>query len=304
MEMTSEEREKLLRGLNGVKKEVEAVNRLQKKAYETRKSLKASLPYLPPVPEYSLGQQVYFAGVLGSMITCVVLIIFSFCTIQGAGFFGLLFGFMCLATFGPMILIIYMLRKRETSKPRRVLEIIMLVLFGLGGVAASKVYGMAVFCAAFLFIKIKIKKSQEHTRRVNVETAQRNAEIDRYNDEIHNRLYEIQVQAEQHVSQAKDIGGTWFPVDYYFIHAVDFFISVISNQRAGSIKEMVNLYEDKRHKDRVEERLKQINEISEQSVREQQILSMQMTFSNILQLGQLWTMDDLGRKLDNIYYRY
>lgn len=304
MAMTDEERKELLRGLNGIRKEVEAVNRLQKKAYETGKSLKTSLPYLPPVPEYSLGQQVYFAGLLGSMITCAVVIIFSFCLIQSAGFLGLLLGFGCLVIYGSMILIIYMLRKKETSKLRRALEIIILVFFGFGGVAASRIYGIAVFSAAFLFIKVKIKRSQERTRLVNEEIAQSNSEIERYNDGIHNELYEIQAQAEQHVSRARDIGGGWFPVDYYFIHAVDFFITVISNQRANSIQEMVNLYEDKRHKDRVEERLKQISDITEQSVREQQILSMQMTFSNILQLGQLWSMDDLGRKLDNMNYRY
>lgn len=304
MAMTDEERKELLRGLNGIKKEVEAVNRLQKKAYETGKSLKTSRPYLPPVPEYSLGQQVYFACVLGSMITGVLVSILSFFLLQSMGLLGMLAGFLSLVTFGSMILIIYALRKRETSKLRKALEIIMLVFVGFAGVAASRIYGIAVFSAAFLFIKVKIKRSQERTQRVNEEIAQRNSEIERYNDGIHNELYEIQAQAEQHVSRARDIGGTWFPVDYYFMDAVESFITVISNQRANSIQEMVNLYEDKRHKERVEERLKQISDITEQSVREQQILSMQMTFSNILQLGQLWSMDDLGRKLDNIYYRY
>lgn len=287
-------REELLNGLNGIKKEIEAVNRLQKKAYETGKALKTYQPSLPPSPEYSLGQQLYFTGVLGGILSSILAVFILFITGKtGAGIFLLLF-------WGVIVLIIYKKRKKQ-SKLGRVLEILMLLnLFPTN--MKSVVYTLIALCISFFLVKIMAKKSRERTLRLNEETAQRNEEIRRYNEGINKQISDIQAQAGQHVYQAKSIGGTWFPRDYYYMDAVNFFISAIGNLRADNVKEMVNLYEDKRHKDRMEDRLNKINGIAEQSKREQEILSWQMTFSNIMQLGQLWTMNDIGKKLDNISY--
>lgn len=287
-------REELLRGLNGIKKEVEAVNRLQKKAYETGKLRKAYQPSLPPNPEYSTSQQLYFTGVLGGILSQILAVIILFIMGEtGAGIVFLLYA-------GVITLIIYK-KRNKPSKLRRVLEI--LVLLGLIPTNIKSVpFTLAALCISFFLIKIMAKKSKERTLRLNAETAQRNEEIRKYNDGIDSQIYEIQVQAQQHVAQAKSIGDTWFPKDYYYMDAVSFFISAIGNLRADNVKEMVNLYEDKKHKDRMENKLKKINGIAEQNAREQEILSWQMAFSNIIQLGQLWTMNDIGKKLDNNYY--
>lgn len=287
-------REELLGGLNGIKKEIEAVNRLQRKAYETGKSLKAYQPYLPESPEYSFGQQLYFAGVLGGILSLIMAVCISFFTGQTGG------AVLLLIFYFPVIFFVYKKRKKQ-SKLRRVLEILLLLCL-IPTSMPSLVYTLAALCISFFLLKIIAKKSQERTLRMNEETAQGNEEIRRYNEGINKQISNIQAQAQQHVYQAKNIGGTWFPKDYYYMDAVNFFISAIGNLRADNVKEMVNLYEDKRHKDRMEDRLKKINGIAEQNKREQEILSWQMTFSNIMQLGQLWTMNDIGKKLDNISY--
>ncbi len=287
-------REELLRGLNEIKKEVGAVNRLQKKAYELGKLRKAYQPSLPPNPEYSTGQQLYFTGVLGGiLLQTLTIIMLFFMGETGAGILDLL-------VWGVIILIIYK-KKNKPSKLRRALEIIVLLSLIPTGIK-SVPYILVALCISFFLVKIMAKKSKERILRLNEETAQRNEEIRRYNDEIDSQIYGVQVQAQQHVTQAKSIGGAWFPKDYYYMDAVNFFISAIGNLRADNVKEMVNLYEDKKHKDRMEDRLKHINGIAEQNAREQEILSWQMAFSNIIQLGQLWTMNDIGKKLDNNYY--
>ncbi|HFI0026510.1 TPA: hypothetical protein ACGOVU_001790 [Streptococcus suis] len=44
-------------------------------------------------------------------------------------------------------------------------------------------------------------------------------------------------------------GNGWFPKDYYFFDAVDFFIASLENFKASSIKELVNLYDDTKYKE-------------------------------------------------------
>lgn len=275
-------REELLGKLNGIKREIEAINGLQKKVYETGRALKAHQPSLAD-PKYSRNQRLYFTVLLGGALSAILAVCEAFLIGQtGAAVLILVF-------YGFVIFNIYKKRK-ERSKFRRVLEVLLIICLIPYNIP-SLVGSLVALAGSFLLIKLSEKI-----------VAQKNAEIDRQNDGVLSRMNEIQAQMAPHVDQAKRIGGTWFPVDYYCMDAVDFFISAVANQRADNVKELVNLYEDKRHKDRLEEKLKEIKGIAEQSVREQKMLQYQMTFSNIMQMQQLWTMQDIGNNINKWYY--
>ena len=179
-------REELLRGLNGIKKEIAEVNRLQKKAYETGKLRKACQPLLPPRPEYSTGKQRDSACVLAGLFMQFLVIALLF----PAGVAEV--GILLLACYGIIILIIYK-KRNKPSILRRALEIFLMIGLVPDSIETA-LHSAAVFCLFFFLIKITIKKSRERTQRLNEETAQRNEEIRRHNDEIDSQnAFHVQV---------------------------------------------------------------------------------------------------------------
>jgi len=113
----------------------------------------------------------------------------------------------------------------------------------------------------------------KRTERENLKTDQKNNEIKEYNRQVtahieqqKQKIYEVQRRYAQEVL-------SWYPQDYCTLDAVEFFISVVTNYRAGNIQEMVNLYEDHLHKCRMEEG--------------QQQLLKQQKLNNILQVGSI-----------------
>ena len=77
--------------------------------------------------------------------------------------------------------------------------------------------------------------------------------------------------------------------------AVDFFIRAVSNHRADTVKEMINLYEEDQYRKRMQMELERIEAIEEQQQRQLQMLSYQMTFSNIMQMAKLNTLNDIQK---------
>ncbi|HFR3426699.1 TPA: hypothetical protein ACHU7U_001972, partial [Streptococcus suis] len=77
---------------------------------------------------------------------------------------------------------------------------------------------------------------QEYQRQIN-----HYGEVQQEKERVENEL--------NHVAQALRIyGDDWYPQDYYYIDAVDFFIVSLKNWKADNIKELVNLYDDTMYK--------------------------------------------------------
>lgn len=71
-----------------------------------------------------------------------------------------------------------------------------------------------------------------------------------------------QVEKSENVQILQDT----VPPDYSTIDAVEFFIAALENQRADTLKEAINLYEDQLHRDSLMQTQEKIIELSQQSV--------------------------------------
>lgn len=68
------------------------------------------------------------------------------------------------------------------------------------------------------------------------------------NKEIMQEKEQCELERSQTAQALSVFGQGWYPKDYYFIDAVDFFIASLENFKADNIKELVNLYDDTQYK--------------------------------------------------------
>lgn len=93
-----------------------------------------------------------------------------------------------------------------------------------------------------------------------------NKQLNLNNESLKKEIYHIQQQYAQNVAP-------WYPPNYCTLDAVEFFRSAVANYRANNVGEMVNLYEDYLHKNRLEQG--------------QQQMIKQQKLNNILQVGSI-----------------
>ncbi|WP_049481865.1 hypothetical protein [Streptococcus constellatus] len=68
------------------------------------------------------------------------------------------------------------------------------------------------------------------------------------NKEIMQEKEQCELERSQTAQALSVFGQGWYPKDYYFMDAVDFFIASLENFKADNIKELVNLYDDTQYK--------------------------------------------------------
>lgn len=91
----------------------------------------------------------------------------------------------------------------------------------------------------------------EENRRLIEENRLREEEYHRLiqrNKEIKEEIEQCKWEANQAAQALMVYGGSWYPKDYYFMDATDFFIAALENFKADTMKELVNLYDDTQYK--------------------------------------------------------
>lgn len=78
----------------------------------------------------------------------------------------------------------------------------------------------------------------------------------------------------------------WFPPNYVNFNAVAFFISAMQNQKADTLKELVNLYDDYLYKNQTLQEMQATRQSIEEVISNQRYLQNQMHFSNAMNLYQ------------------
>ena len=105
---------------------------------------------------------------------------------------------------------------------------------------------VAISCfASYLSKKSALQKSKER-----IETAKKNLAA------INRNLYDIASTIKNDIAV--------LPPDYQYSMAAEYIYSCLRNQRANTIGEAINLYEDQLHKWRVENSLQQLNQIQKE----------------------------------------
>ncbi|HEM3705789.1 TPA: hypothetical protein U1C94_002153 [Streptococcus suis] len=131
------------------------------------------------------------------------------------------------------------------------LDVIAAIVFGILSViivGVSLFLGNAFYPKWVYFINQLI--DEENRRRIeenDMRIAEYTRQIER-NKEIVQEKRQCELELSQAAQALSVFGQDWYPKDYYFLDAVDFFIASVENFKADTIKELVNLYDDTKYK--------------------------------------------------------
>lgn len=146
----------------------------------------------------------------------------------------------------------------------------------------------------------KLKKETENriafVAKQNEEIARYNAQVEKEADEINREMMEIRGIARQRL-------GRWYPPDYMYSEAVNFFIGAFQNYKVNDMREAVNLYDRKLYEDEQLEIQRGMNELQREQNRLQKmqnILSAANLFAN---LGTAYNAGRAANDINDIKYR-
>lgn len=129
----------------------------------------------------------------------------------------------------------------------------------------------------------------------------KNEKIDQENQVIKGKEQAVLADLQKVQAVYREKVGYWYPANYCSVDAVEFFRDVISNYRADSLKEAINLYETTLHQRRLENTQKQ-------ALKEQRYANMANLVMQGAVLGEMsrhnatmeFEMKTANRTLDNI----
>ncbi|MGN0484793.1 MAG: hypothetical protein ACI4HI_14700 [Lachnospiraceae bacterium] len=116
----------------------------------------------------------------------------------------------------------------------------------------------------------------------DVDCASRNQKVEQQNAQIQNQLAVFQKEIDTVCADYARNCSSWYPKDYSYMEAVDFFIHCIENYRAETLKEAINLYEEELHRRRVEEAHKEMIHTQHSMTRNQEQMIQQQDYANEL----------------------
>ena len=141
-----------------------------------------------------------------------------------------------------------------SSAPRSVLELSSEAAISAIKSDICKIVLDVVAIVAVIFIpKIDLKLSNKRIARINKKNKatvdEKNTKIMVHNQQIEQEANEVNY-AMQEIRQLADERLYWYPRNYCYSDAVNFFIEAVQNFRADSLKEAINLYvEELRHRE-------------------------------------------------------
>ena len=131
------------------------------------------------------------------------------------------------------------------------IDILAAIVFGLMSVVVvtvSLILGNIFYPKWVSFINQLI--DEENRKRIeenDMRVEEYRRQVER-NKEIMQEKEQCELERSQTAQALSVFGQGWYPKDYYFMDAVDFFIASLENFKADNIKELVNLYDDTQYK--------------------------------------------------------
>lgn len=137
------------------------------------------------------------------------------------------------------------------------------------------VFGLGIFAVYFVqkLHNAYIKKKNERICEENKKIIKINEPILEAEKRVIEEINNVQMRYCQEVAP-------WYPGNYCYIEAAAFFLNAIRNYRADNLKEAINLYEDTRHNNRMEQAQQRI-------INNQQAMIQQQKLNNVLAMGQI-----------------
>lgn len=144
---------------------------------------------------------------------------------------------------------------------------------------------IAVIIAVF-FCKNIIVKHNKKIQAKNITIMNENQKIAAYNQSIRQAAEAINCKLREIQLEYQNTVMTWYPVNYCYIEAAEFFLDCVINYRADALKEAINLYEEYLHRERVERNQEEMLK-NQQSIMKKQDLNNLLTLGSIIMQGQV-----------------
>lgn len=139
---------------------------------------------------------------------------------------------------------------------------------------------ITLFTAAGIICAVVIKSKNNKVKRVNVM-------IEEKNNNLYAQYAEHREICDEYQNELVTMTQDWFPQSYLSVDCIDFFISSIENWRADDFKELINLYEQKMHNQRMEELQKKVVQQNNRMLNQNEELLRQQRTTNVLQMFQI-----------------
>jgi large-conductance mechanosensitive channel len=149
---------------------------------------------------------------------------------------------------------------------------------GMGVLIVNFVMAIGNVAVVYLIIHAMNKSKNKSINLNNQRIMQNNENLKVQEQAVLNELRDIQIVYNERLLN-------WYPQNYCYVSAVEFFYDSVKNFRADSMKEAINLYENYMHQQRVEENQKQ-------SIKQQKLNNLLAAGNLVLQGAQLGAMNE------------
>lgn len=180
------------------------------------------------------------------------------------------------------VIFFLMTKKKKTSASKAILAVLVAsYLMNLFSVLRSlnliQAIVLAVLIAVVVVVEYKFVLSK------NSQTAVKNTEIAQSNEQVRAQRQQLLDQFNQLGTEMVQRTGSWYPRDYYTLHAVSFFIHQVRNYAAGTVQEMVKQYqEEARFQENMAVQRQQADLLNQMIIGNQQI-QQQLQYMNMVQ---------------------
>ena len=115
-------------------------------------------------------------------------------------------------------------------------------------------------------------------------------------------IKEEQQQCEKEMQEAAGalvaFGSGWYPKDYYFIEAIEFFIGALENLKADNMKELVDLYDETKYKELQLNYQKEMLQLQREQYIDTKKMLQALRYNNYIQTLQLQQLDGIRRNTE------
>ena len=157
------------------------------------------------------------------------------------------------------------------------------ISFPMFCVACALAYGIT-----FFFAMRRLKQANEESEIENDMTTQQNEIIRSHNQEVQSQCRNLNAEVQSLQNQvAGVVNQMGYPPDYVCLDAVRFFIHALRNDRADSFRRLIDLYESNNYRRQMLSGQKELANLMNQQIYNQERMSQLLAFSNGLSAANL-----------------
>lgn len=120
----------------------------------------------------------------------------------------------------------------------------------------------------------------------------------KYEQEIMEEQKQCEIETQEAAGALVAFCSGWYPKDYYFMEAIEFFIGALENFKADNMKELVNLYDDTKYKELQLNYQKEMLQLQREQYIDTKKMLQALRYNNYVQTLQLQQLDGIRRNTE------